>query len=169
MITFLAQPNTIEPVYSNLVFQFQSTGATDPSKYKYRYVVDVFTNDGFLTTLKITPSPEGWGQTDISPILFDYTSSVPSNVGCSGETQITQIGWGYLEDNMIVYSIRVGEEYATTPNGNVVQYNGQGVVGDPNVRSEVCYAYNGVKEWYNGKNFDFTPFYLTGQTGNCPQ
>ena len=169
MITFLAQPNTIEPVYSNLVFQFQSTGATDPSKYKYRYVVDVFTNDGFLTTLKITPSPEGWGQTDISPILFDYTSSVPTNIGCSGETQITQIGWGYLEDNMIVYSIRVGEEYATTPNGNVVQYNGQGIVGDPNVRSEVCYAYNGVKEWYNGKNFDFTPFYLTGQTGNFPQ
>lgn len=169
MITFLAQPNIVEPVYSNLVFQFQSTGATDPSKYKYRYVVDVFTNEGFITTLKITPSPEGWGQTDISPILFDYTSSVPSNVGCSGQTPIHEIGWGYLEDNMIVYSIRVGEEYATTPNGNVVGYNGQGIVADPNVRSDVRYAYNGVKEWFNGKNFDFAPFYLTGQTGDFPQ
>ena len=46
MITFLAQPNTIEPVYSNLVFQFSSTGATDSSKFKYRYIVDVFIQEG---------------------------------------------------------------------------------------------------------------------------
>ena len=169
MINFLSQPNYVEPVYSNLVFQFESTGATDPSKYKYRYVVDIFYSDGYISTLKITPSPQGWGQCDISPVLLDYTSSVPSNIGCSGETPVTQISWGYLENNMITYSVRVGEEYADSPNGIVVQYNGQGLVGDPNVRSQVCHAYNGVKEWYNGKNFDFSPFYLTGQTSSFPQ
>jgi hypothetical protein len=26
-----------------------------------------------------------------------------------------------------------------------------------------------VKEWFNGKQFDFQPYYLTGQTGNFPQ
>lgn len=167
MITFLAQPNTIEPVYSNLVFQFESDKALDPLYYKFRYVVDVFGVEGFINRLYITPSPEGWGQVDLSPILYDYVSSTPQSVGC--DTPIHEIGWGYLDDNMIVYSIRVGEEYADSPNGLVVLYNGQDGVGNPNVRSNVCYTYNGVKEWFNGKNFNFDPFYLTGQTGDFPQ
>jgi hypothetical protein len=169
MITFISQPNYVEPSYGNLVFQFSSTGATDPTKYRYRYVVDVYTNQGFITQLKITPSPQGWGQTDLSPVLMDYTSSKPVNVGCSGATPIHEISWGYIDDNMIVYDIRVGEEYATTPNGLVVVYDGLGNVGNPSVRSRVCYAYNGVKEWFNPQNYDFTPFYLTGQTGSFPQ
>ena len=103
MITFLAQPNTIEPVYSNLVFQFSSTGATDSSKFKYRYIVDVFIQegsdeqDGQIAQLKITPSSQGWGQLDLSPILRNYTHSKPVNVGCSGNTTpLHTSAWGYL-------------------------------------------------------------------------
>jgi len=178
MISFLAQPNTIEPSYSNLVFQFLSTGATDSSKYKYRYVVDVYIQegsdeqDGQIAQLKITPSSEGWGQVDISPILRNYTHSKPVNVGCSGNTTpLHTSAWGYLNNNMIVYSIKVGEEYATSPNGTIFTYDGNGNVGEPNIRSNVNYAYNGVKEWYNGKQYDFSPYYLTGDTafnsGEC--
>lgn len=171
MISFLAQPNTIEPSYSNLVFQFLSTGATDSSKYKYRYVVDVYIQegsdeqDGQIAQLKITPSSEGWGQVDLSPILRNYTHSKPVNAGCSGNTTpLHSSAWGYLNNNMVVYSIKVGEEYATTPNGTIFTYDGEGNVGEPNVLSNVCYAYNGVKEWFNGKNYDFSPYYLTGNT-----
>lgn len=169
MISFLSQPNTIEPVYSNLVFQFTSTGATDPSKYRYRYVVNVFTQDGEMAELKITPSSEGWGQTDLSPILLNYTHSKPINQGCSGSTPLHTAGWGYLTDNMINYSVMVGEEYATSQNGVIVQYDGNGNVGAPAVRSDVKFSYNGVKEWFNGKNYNFSPFYLTGNTGFNPQ
>jgi hypothetical protein len=169
MISFLSQPNTIEPVYSNLVFQFTSTGATDPSKYRYRYVVNVFTQDGEMAELKITPSSEGWGQTDLSPILLNYTHSKPINQGCSGSTPLHTAGWGYLTDNMINYSVMVGEEYATSQNGVIVQYDGNGNVGAPSVRSDVKFSYNGVKEWFNGKNYNFSPFYLTGNTGFNPQ
>ena len=56
---------------------------------------------------------------------------------------------------MIIYDIIVGEEYATTPTGAVVIYDGNGNVGNPGVRSDVCYATNGVKEWFNGKYYDF--------------
>ena len=169
MITFLSQPNKIEPSYSNLVYQFSSTAATDSSLYKYRYVVNIYTPQGLISTQKITPSSEGWGQIDLSPILRNYTFSNPINQGCSGDTPIHLAKWGYLKDNMIVYSISVGEEYATTPNGITITYNGKGSVGEPAVNSEVCYAYNGVKEWFNGKNYDFTPYYLTGSTGTFPQ
>jgi hypothetical protein len=169
MITFLSQPEIIQPVYSNLVFQFQSTAATDPSLYRYRYVVNIFTQDGLISELKITPSSQGWGQCDISPILMNYTSSRPVNMGCSGDTPIHLANWGYLENNMIVYDIMVGEEYATTSTGSVIQYDGNGATGAPGIRSKVCYANNGVKEWFNGKSYDYTPFYLTGQTGTFPQ
>ena len=169
MITFTYLPEVIQPSYGNLVFQFESTGATDTTKFKFRYVVDVFTNEGFITRLKVSPSTEGWGQVDLSPILLNYTSSQPLNIGCSGETPLHQSAWGYLDENMIVYDIKVGEEYATTPNGIVVVYNGEGVVGDPAVKGSVSYAYNGVKEWFNGKDFDFQPYWLTGSTGQFPQ
>ena len=169
MITFLSQPETIQPVYGNLVYQFTSTAATDPSLYKYRYVVNVFTQEGLIAELKITPSSIGWGQIDLSPILLNYTSSKPVNIGCSGDTAIQGAAWGYLRNNMIIYDIIVGEEYATTPTGAVVIYDGNGNVGNPGVVSDVCYATNGVKEWFNGKYYDFEPFYLTGQTANFPQ
>jgi hypothetical protein len=169
MINFLSQPDVVQPVYGNLVFQFESTGATDPTKYKFRYVVDVFTNQGDVASLQITPSTEGWGQVDLSPILLNYTSSQPLNVGCTGSTPLHQSAWGYLDENMIVYDIKVGEEYATTPNGVVLGYDGQGNLGEPSVQSYVCYAYNGVKEWFNGKSFDFQPYWLTGATGFFPQ
>ncbi len=149
MITFLAQPNTIEPAYSNLVFQFISTGATDPTKYKYRYSVNVFTNDGQVASLAITPSSEGWGQIDLSPILMNYTNSHLANKGCSGDTSIHLAAWGYLENNMLAYSIMVGEEYATTPTGVVIGYDGDGSVGIPAVRSNVCYTYNDMASQTN--------------------
>jgi hypothetical protein len=169
MITFLAQPETIEPSYGNLVFQFYSTGATDPTKYRYRYVVEIYTPEGLISTQTITPATEGWGQIDLSPILRNYTFSNPINQGCSGTTPIFETQWAYLDSNMIVYSIKVGEEYSLTPNGIPILYNGMGNTGSPQVRSNVCYTYNGVKEWFNGKNYDFTPYYLTGQTGTFPQ
>jgi hypothetical protein len=127
--------------------------------------VNVFTEDGQIAQQKITPSTEGWGQVDISPILMNYTHSKPINVGCSGATPLHQSAWAYLGNNMINYSVMVGEEYSLTPNGSVVLYDGDGNTGNPNVRSNVCYAYNGVKEWFNGKSYNFTPFQLTGATG----
>ena len=169
MITFLSQPNTIEPAYGNLVFQFESTGATDPTLYKFRYVVNVFTQDGFITQLKITPSSQGWGQIDLSPILRNYVSGKPSNIGCGGNDPIHEISWGYLNDNMIIYSLVVGEEYATSPAGSVVLYDGNGNVGEPNNSSDICYSYTGVKEWFNGKQYNFQPYFLTGSTGDFPQ
>jgi len=164
MITFNSQPNIVEPSYSNLVFQFTSTAATDTSLYKYRYVVEVYTPEGLISTQKITPSSQGWGQIDLSPILRNYTFSKPINQGCSGSTPLHLSKWGYLDDNMLVYSIVVGEEYALTENGIVVQYDGEGNAGSPAVRSNVCYTYNGVKEWFNGKNYNFSPYHLTGST-----
>lgn len=169
MITFLSQPEVVQPSYGNLVFQFQSTGATDPNKYKFRYVVEVYTNIGDVAELQITPSTQGWGQLDLSPILQNYTASQPLNIGCSGETPLHQSAWGYLDENMIVYSIKVGEEYATTPNGIVVQYDGNGNFGSPQKLSLVRYTYNGVKEWFNGQSFNFEPYFLTGSTGTFPQ
>ena len=119
-------------------------------------MVDVYVSDTLQTRLKITPQNTNWGQVDISPIIKNYLSSRPINIGCTGttETPIVQAEWGALEDDVHPYYIMLGEEYSTTAEGAVVVY-------EPAETSDTNYVYNGVKNWNKGKSFDFTPFYLS--------
>lgn len=153
-MTIDIQPNLIQPAYGNLVYQFSSTAQT--AYYKYRYVVDIWIGGAKQTRLKITPQNTNWGQVDISPIVKNYLTSRPINEGCTGttETPIVQAQWGAIDTDIDFYHIRVGEEYSTTPEGTVVIY-------EPTEQSDVRYVYNGVKNWYDGKSFDFTDFYLS--------
>jgi len=153
-MTIDIQPNLIQPAYGNLVYQFSSTAQT--TYYKYRYAVDVWIGGAQQTRLKITPQNTSWGQVDISPIVKNYLTSRPINKGCTGTTEnpITQAEWGAVDTDIQFYYIVVGEEYSTTPEGAVVIY-------EPSTQSDLRYVYNGVKNWNKGKQFDFTPFYLS--------
>ena len=153
-MTIDIQPSLIQPAYGNLVYQFSSTAQT--TYYKFRYVVDVWIGGVNQTRLKITPQNSNWGQLDISPIIKNYLTSRPINKGCSGttETPIVQAEWGAIQTDIDFYYISVGEEYSTTPEGAVVIY-------EPTVQGDVRYVYNGVKNWNDGKSFDFTPYYLS--------
>lgn len=153
-MTIDIQPTTIQPTYGNLVYQFSSTAQT--TYYKYRYVVDVYINDIKETRLKITPQNNSWGQVDISTIVKNYVSSKPMNEGCTGTTQtpITQAEWGALNEDIQKVYIKVGEEYSTTPEGIITPI-------EPTTQSTDTYVYNGVKQWYDGKSFDFTDYYLS--------
>jgi len=154
MITLNVQPQTITPSYSNLVYQFSSTAQT--TYYKYRYIVDIYIDGQNVSTQKITPQNPNWGQVDISPIVKNYLNSRPINKGCTGttETPIVQAEFGGLGEDMKSYYISVGEEYSTTPNGNVDIYA-------PNVNSSTSWMYNGVKNWNQGKQFNIQDYYLS--------
>ena len=153
-MTIDIQPDLIQPAYGNLVYQFSSTAQT--GNYKYRYIVDVYVGGTKETRLKITPQNSDWGQVDIAPIIKNYLTSRPINKGCTGttETPITQAEWGAVDTDIQFYKIRVGEEYSTTAEGDVVIY-------EPSEISDVRYVYNGVKNWNKGKQYDFTPYYLS--------
>lgn len=172
MITLLSTPRKYQPAYGNLVIQFESTNQN--TQFKFRYVVDIYADNEFITRLKITPQNEDWGQTDISDIIRNYVNSRPINIGCNDYTPINQCGWGYLEKDIVGYKVFVGEEYATTANGDTLIYNGNGSIGDPAVswdKLDNKYVFNGVKEWFDGKEYDMSPFYLNTftPTGIEPQ
>jgi len=153
-ITISTNPDTIQPVYNQLVYQFSSTAQT--AYYKFRYVVDVYVDDVKEARLKITPQFSGYARTDVSNIVENYLTSRPINKGCTGttETPIVKAEWGALEDDIHKVYIRVGEEYSTTPEGDVLLF-------EPIELSNVSYFYNGVKNWYEGKQFNMSDYYLS--------
>jgi len=152
MITILQEPDNIQPVYGNLVYRFHSTNQA--TTFKFRYIVDVFVGGVPVTRLKITPQLS-FGQVDISTIVRNYISSRPINKGCdsSPEEPIVKSQWGALKEDIVGYYIEVGEEYTTNPSEPVQIF-------DPSVTTDENLAYNGVKNWYDGKQFDFSPYYL---------
>lgn len=152
MITILQEPDNIQPVYGNLVYRFQSTNQA--TTFKFRYIVDVFVGGVVVTRLKITPQLS-FGQVDIATIVRNYISSRPINKGCaiSPEEPIVKSQWGALQEDIVAYYIEVGEEYATNADDPVEVY-------EPTVTTDENLAYNGVKNWYDGKQFDFSPYYL---------
>jgi hypothetical protein len=153
-ITISTNPDKIQPVYNQLVYQFSSTAQT--AYYKYRYVVDVYVDDVKEARLKITPQFSGYARTDVSNIVENYLTSRPINKGCTGttETPIVKAEWGALEDDIHKVYIRVGEEYSTTPEGDVLLF-------EPIQVSDTSYFYNGVKNWYEGKQFNMSDYYLS--------
>src|SRR5210317_1546509 len=153
-ITISTNPDKIQPVYNQLVYQFSSTAQT--AYYKYRYVVDVYVDDVKEARLKITPQFSGYARTDVSNIVENYLTSRPINKGCTGttETPIVKAEWGALEDDIHNVYIRVGEEYSTTPEGDVLLF-------EPIQVSDTSYFYNGVKNWYEGKQFNMSDYYLS--------
>ena len=152
MITILQEPENIQPVYGNLVYRFQSTNQA--TKYKFRYIVDVFVGGLVVTRLKITPQL-AFGQVDIATIVRNYITSRPINKGCalSPEEPIVKAQWGALQEDIVRYYIEVGEEYANNPDDPVEVF-------EPTITTDENLAYNGVKNWYDGKQFDFSTYYL---------
>jgi hypothetical protein len=169
MITLLSTPRKYQPAYGNTVLQFTSTAQT--AYYKYRYVVDIYADNEFISRLKITPQNNDWGQCDISDIMKNYTNSNPVNMGCDDNTPINICKWGWLDEDIIDFRVFVGEEYATTENGDTLIYDGKGNVGDPAVSwgTSKKYLFNGVKEWFDGKYFDSSVFYLNTSLPTTPE
>lgn len=169
MITLLSTPRKYQPAYGNSVIQFSSTAQT--AYYKYRYVVDVYADNNFISRLKITPQNNSWGQCDISEIIRNYTNSNPINMGCTGNTPINTCKWGWLNEDITNFRVYVGEEYATTENGDTLIYDGNGNVGDPAVSwgRDEKYIFNGVKEWFDGKYYNSSVFYLNTSLPTTPE
>ena len=152
--TIFTQPEVIQPVYGNLVYEFSAT--TQATKYKFRYVAEVYVEDTLIGTFKITPQFPTHARLDIAEILRNYINSRPINDGCSGttETPIVQAEWGYLADDIHDYYVIIKTEYSDNPVDAPV-------IAGPIVTGDTAYAYNGVKNWYDGKSFDMGEYLLS--------
>ena len=159
-ITSITIPARYSPAYGNIVYQVESTNQN--TKYKFRYVFDVYMDSQRIARLKVTPQNTDWGQIDIARVLQNYVDSYPKNQGITDDAQpISKAEWGWLDKDWLLYNVFVGEEYSTTSTGEPIIYNGLGAQGDPVFDpAGDRYVFNGIKRWSDGKTFDMGPFYL---------
>ena len=159
-VTAPVYPDNYQPVYGNLVYRV--TSDKQSTKFKLRFVFDVYVETERIARLKVTPQNESWGQVDIARILQAYLDSKPLNMGSANQNEpITKANWGWLDTDFIRYNVLIGEEYANAATEQPILYNGLDSQGDPVYDpTDTRYVFNGVKEWYDGKSFDMTQFYL---------
>lgn len=161
-ITAISTPGRYTPAYNNIVYQVESTNQN--TKYKFRYVFDIFMNNEKIARLKVTPQNDNWGQANIGRVIQNYVDSRPINMGSPLQNEpISKAVWGWLEKDWLIYDVFVGEEYSTTETGEPVLYNGLGSQGDPAYEptgGDKRYVFNGIKEWFDGKTYNLSPFYL---------
>ncbi len=118
----LQSPPIWSPAYNPIVWMIESDKTTE---YKFRYVFDVYVDSNPKVRFKVPPNPEGKGLIDVSALVaaqIDITTNLP----------FLSTNPFYMGDALAakVY-ILAGEEYASTPTGVPVIYNGSGLVGEP--------------------------------------
>ena len=152
-------PGRYSNAYGNMVYQVTSDEQT--TKYKFRFVFDVYMNNERIARLKVTPQNDDWGQTDIARIIQSFMESSPRNMGAIGDAPpLSKADWGWMDADWLLYRVLIGQEYSDTPTGDPVLYNGFGETGDPLYDpSGDRFVSNSVKEWFN-KNTDLSPFFL---------
>lgn len=156
-VSTIFTPGRYSQVYGNIVYQVTSDKM---NLFKFRFVFDVFMNSERIARLKVTPQNDEWGQVDIARILQSYMDSEPINQGENYPAPISKAEWGWLDKDVLIYNVFIGEEYSTTEDGDPLLYNGLGSAGDPQYDpTGDRWVFNGVKKWWD-KNTDLSPFYL---------
>jgi len=118
----LQSPPLWSAAFNPIIWMVESDQTT---QYKFRYVFDVYVNNKPKVRFKTPPNPEGKGLIDVNALVAAELE-IPLNLPMLSDTPF------YTGDYLAtkVY-ILAGEEYATTPTGNTVIYNGLGAVGEP--------------------------------------
>ena len=155
----LTTPGRYSNAYGNLVYKVESDQMT--TRYKFRFVFDIYMNNERIARLKVTPQNDYWAQTDIARVLQAYMESNPRNRGISDDAQpLSKCDWGWMDADWLLYSVLIGEEYSNTATGDPILYNGLGGTGDPLYDpTGDRFVSNSIKEWFD-KTTDLSPFYL---------
>jgi len=161
-------PSLAQPVYTNGLFYAATSDKT--SQYKFRFVWDVYLNDVKIYRGKTTPNPQGIGVFDVSNIVEAFLESNVKTTDNSTTFDIHTTEKFSQQDREYNYpqakdlDVRVGEEYSTTPTGQVVIYNGlTDNPGTPSFISNPTRVYNGTminNFLYRNEDFDFTPYIM---------
>lgn len=116
-----SSPFAVNATTNNLPFVVTSPSSSMP---QYKLVTDIYIpqrSSTRLTRIKTAPSAS-LCMVDISRIAADYLTY---------DTPMTVVGGIGSFTNAAQFRVVMGEEYADSPSGSIVQYNGSGVVGQP--------------------------------------
>ena len=116
-----SSPFAVNATTNNLPFVVTSPSSSMP---QYKLVTDIFIpqrTTARLTRIKTAPSAS-LCMIDVARIAADYLTY---------DTPMTVVGGIGSYTNAAEFRVVMGEEYADSPSGSIVQYNGNGAVGQP--------------------------------------
>ena len=116
-----SSPFAVNATTNNLPFVVTSPSSSMP---QYKLVTDIFIpqrTTARLTRIKTAPSAS-LCMIDVARIAADYLTY---------DTPMTVVGGIGSYTNAAEFRVVMGEEYAESPSGSIVQYNGNGAVGQP--------------------------------------
>lgn len=122
IIETLKNPPIFSPAYNPIIWMVDSSETT---QFKFRYVFDVYIQGQEEIRFKVPPNPKGVGIIDVSTLAAG-SLSIPENLPFLSNLPF------YTGDFLAtqVYCF-VGEEYATTIDGEAILHNGLGGTGAP--------------------------------------
>lgn len=150
------------PVGQDLVFTVLSSNASSATKYKYKYIAEIYATKDYPTlgspinTVLFSQNKDNYGITDLSNILEQFLSA--DNLGrqaygISSRFKNTAFNAGTsphpihcidkfsINTNSVTYwFILFKEQYALTPNGAVSQYSGTATAALSNLFNGVDYG-----------------------------
>ena len=133
------------PAYSDAIFQIKTT-TTISGVFNYKFLVDIYMQTTQVLRLKVEPNAENKGVFDVSRIIQDYVQT--EEVAHNQNYSIHKVrDFSRSNDNASMFSVRVGEEYATSQGGTITVYDGNGNAGNPAVSSGGFRFWNGVNQW----------------------
>lgn len=173
MITIVREPSNLQPSMTDGLFYTLSS--TKTSQFKFRYIFHVYVNGIKVFEGKSTPNPEGLGVIDVSEVLKTYTtSSVEIEDAISSQYIHQTERFSLFKDREVSdYYVLLGEEYATSATGSVIQYNGIGdTQGSPALQSTLRKVFNGTYPtniYGNRQDFTNAPYILDTEPSQYQQ
>jgi hypothetical protein len=165
-LTILQTPEQFQPVLSNGLFFTVSADTTNT--FKFRYVYDLYVNGVYTFEGKASPNPSGVAVLDLQQILENecFNNPISSWNGTPIYTHTTfPFSAPYL-DETILYSLKIGYEYADSELGVISGFTGVGdIQGPPAFQTQNYKTFRstmGVNGNATEQNFNINPFVLSG-------
>ncbi len=177
-VTITTQPPEMIAAYSDITMSVSSNMVI--SKYKFKYVYDIFADSQYIGRVKQTPNPTGYGILDLARYLQLQLSGNTYNGKMFNYTLANNLNPesfnNFNTDGYCRYYVMCGEEYANTLYGNVTLYNGDGTVCSgttlTGVQTIIGTTYNGVNQFEEGYNPNMSEYFITSGrtvTTNSPR
>ena len=163
-VSITTQPNTLNTVYTKLIYNITSTNINLP---QYKFVCDIEDVDGnLISRLKQPANSQNIAVFDVSvplrpKLTFDRTLYIEDPIASAGSQSFDNGIDSYKQ-----FSIKFGEEYGTSLSSSVTLYDGNGGVGDPAVSNYNLSLGRMTWEPWNEANFVPTTGSQSGSQGS---
>jgi len=146
-ITISQQPTTPNMANNNLLFTLSSNSS---SAAQYQFVCDLTLSGSntILQRIKQQPNPSGFGVFDLGQIVTNYLTS--DNIWTAAK-------FATASEASKRFSVKFGEEYASSISGSPILYTGiAAVTGSPSTTGSAYYYFtNGLVDPYDKINWNF--------------